>query len=106
MERAPVVRTVEAARSGSVARVGARAIAQAAMELGAGRARKSDPIDHAVGVVMRVAVGDRVDAGAPLAEIHARSEAAATHVEQTVLSGIELGEAPVERPSVLIETIG
>ena len=106
MERAPVVRTVAVPAGGHVVRVGARAIAQAAMELGAGRARKSDPIDHAVGVVMRVAVGDRVDAGAPLAEIHARSEAAATHAEQTVLSGVALGEAPVERPSVLIETIG
>ncbi len=86
MERAPVVRTVEAPRRRPRARVGARGIAQAAMELGAGRARKSDPIDHAVGVVLRVAVGDQVDAGAPLAEIHARSEAAATHAEQTVLS--------------------
>src|SRR4051812_28714681 len=106
MERAPVVRTVEAPSGGYVARAGARTIAQAAMELGAGRARKSDPIDHAVGVVMRVAVGDRVDAGAPLAEIHARSEAAATRAEQTVVSGVELGEAAVDRPSVLIETIG
>jgi pyrimidine-nucleoside phosphorylase len=106
MERAPVVRTVEAPSAGHVARAGARGIAQAAMELGAGRARKSDPIDHAVGVVMRVAVGDRVDAGAPLAEIHARSEAAATHAEQTVLSSIEVGDEPVERPGVLIETIG
>jgi thymidine phosphorylase len=76
------------------------------MELGAGRARKSDPIDHAVGVVVRAAVGDEVEAGAPLAEIHARSEAAATHAERTVLSSFEVGDEPVERPSVLIETIG
>ena len=43
----------------------------AAVQLGAGRAKKSDPIDHAVGIVLAAKVGDRVAAGQPLAWIHA-----------------------------------
>ena len=50
LEAAPVVLAVPAPRSGSIERCGALAIGRAAMRLGAGRERKEDPIDHAVGV--------------------------------------------------------
>ena len=50
----------------------ALAIGVAALELGAGRARKDDAIDHAVGIVCLRKRGDAVAAGEPLAEIHAR----------------------------------
>ena len=45
-------------------------IARAAMRLGAGRDRVEDAIDPAVGVRLRVSLGDRVEAGQPLAELH------------------------------------
>ena len=64
LERAPVVRAVPAPRGGYVARCGALAIGRAAMRLGAGRARKEDPIDHAVGRRRAAKPGDAVAAGA------------------------------------------
>ena len=62
-ERAPVEVEVAAPRSGYVSACGALAIGRAAMTLGAGRARKQDPVDHAVGVVLVRKVGDRVEQG-------------------------------------------
>ena len=47
----------------------AREVAAVAMALGAGRERKDDPVDHAVGIVCLAKRGDRVGRGEPLAEI-------------------------------------
>lgn len=61
--RTPVV----AAQSGKVAAVAAQDVGIAALVLGAGRRRKEDKVDPAVGVEMAVQVGDTVAAGDPLA---------------------------------------
>ena len=52
--------------------LGAIAVGRAALQLGAGRRTKEDAIDHAVGIVCLAKRGDRVEAGEPLAEVHAR----------------------------------
>jgi pyrimidine-nucleoside phosphorylase len=61
---------VAASSPGYVADIDAMGIARAAMRLGAGRDRVEDAIDPAVGVRLRVSVGDQVIAGQPLAELH------------------------------------
>jgi thymidine phosphorylase len=48
----------------------ARAVGVAAWRLGAGRARKEDPVSSAAGVTWTAGVGDRVTAGQPLLELH------------------------------------
>jgi pyrimidine-nucleoside phosphorylase len=98
---APVVRELLAPSAGYVREVHARQVAAAAMALGAGRERKEDPVDHAVGVVCRAKRGARVEAGEPLAEIHARDEAAAGSAEEALLSAYEIGDEPEPRPLVL-----
>jgi thymidine phosphorylase len=95
------VRPVTARTSGYVADLGAREVAVAAMELGAGREIAGEPIDHAVGVVCRAKRGDRVERGEPLAEIHARDEAAAEAAEAALLAAYEIGDEPELRPLVL-----
>ncbi len=60
-----------ASESGYVASLQAETLGRAAMVLGAGRLRKDDPIDHAVGLVLHKRVGDRVEAGEPLLTFHA-----------------------------------
>ena len=55
----------------------AEAIGLASGALGAGRLRKGDPIDPAVGIVVRAKIGDRLEAGEPIGEVHARDDDAA-----------------------------
>jgi pyrimidine-nucleoside phosphorylase len=99
---APVVRQVVAPASGYVHELGAREVAITAMELGAGREVAGQPIDHAVGVVCLRKRGEPVAAGEPLAEIHARGEAAAEKAEASLLAAYEIGDGKVEpRPLVL-----
>lgn len=98
---AQVIRDVPAPATGFVREVRAREIALAAMELGAGRERKEDPVDHAVGVVCRAKRGDRVDRSQSLAEIHAGDEAAAETAEAALLAAYAIGDEPEPRPLVL-----
>jgi len=102
---AAVVRTITAPEEGHVQALGAIAIGNAALQLGAGRATKEDAIDHAVGVRCLKKRGDYVRHGEPLAEVHARNGAAADDAEREVLAAYTIGhDAPDYRPIVL-ETI-
>jgi pyrimidine-nucleoside phosphorylase len=106
LEAAPVVLAVPAPRAGAVAHCGALAIGRAAMRLGAGRARKEDPIDHAVGIVVHAKPGDEVAAGDALAHVHARDAARGEQAVAEVLAAYSLVDGPVARPPLLLETIG
>ncbi|MBB6378848.1 thymidine phosphorylase [Pseudonocardia eucalypti] len=69
----PVARRVEpvlASRDGVLAGCDAFAVGVAAWRLGAGRARKEDPVDAAAGVRLLARPGDAVAAGQPLLELH------------------------------------
>jgi pyrimidine-nucleoside phosphorylase len=102
---ATVVRPVTAARGGYVTEVGASAIGLAALRLGAGRATKDDAIDHAVGIRCLRKRGDAVEAGAPLAEVHARDEGSAATAVAEVAAAYRIGvDAPSTRP-LLIDVV-
>jgi pyrimidine-nucleoside phosphorylase len=99
---APIVRIVEAERDGLVGRIGAVAVGVAALRLGAGRRTKEDTIDHAVGIRCLAKRGDRVEAGQPLAELHARDDESAARGIADVQAAYTIGdEAPPDRPIVL-----
>ena len=102
LPRAPVVAHVEAPCPGHVVRLAAIPVATAALELGAGRRTKDEPIDHAVGIVCRRKRGGAVETGDILAEVHARDEASARAAVERVLAAYELGDEPLnEQPLVL-----
>jgi pyrimidine-nucleoside phosphorylase len=99
---APLVRPVPAPAGGYVQAIAATAIGEAALRLGAGRLRKEDAIDHAVGIVCAAKRGDRVEAGEPLAEVHARSDEAGARAVSEVTEAYRIGpEEPAPRPIVL-----
>jgi pyrimidine-nucleoside phosphorylase len=105
LERAPVVRTVEAVAGGVVTQLGAIRVGNAALHLGAGRRTKDDAIDHAVGVVCLRKRGDAVARGDALAEVHARNEASADEAVAEVLAAYELGTEPSRRRGVVLEVV-
>jgi pyrimidine-nucleoside phosphorylase len=95
LPRAKLVEAVEAPRSGYLSKVDARTIGEASVALGAGRARKSDPIDHAVGFEVPLKVGDQVERGGPLFTVHASSAEALERARAEVLTAFDFSEDPV-----------
>ncbi|MBN2086167.1 MAG: thymidine phosphorylase [Anaerolineales bacterium] len=73
---APCRGILTAGKSGYLAEAHAGKIGLASVRLGAGRAKKGDSIDPAVGIVLRGKVGDPVRKGDPLCEVHAATEKA------------------------------
>ena len=84
--KAKFIEEIKAPQSGYIYQVQARIVGEAAVTLGAGRAKKSDPVDHAVGFVIHKKVGDRVEKGEPLFTIHANDEAKMAESRDEVLS--------------------
>jgi pyrimidine-nucleoside phosphorylase len=64
--------------------------------LGAGRVKKGDPIDHAVGVIAHRKVGDRVEAGQPLFTVHANDEEKLADAQERLLDAVAWSDTPVE----------
>ncbi len=92
---------VKSEQEGYISGIDALKIGEAAVNLGAGREKKDDPIDPAVGIVLEKKTGDKVRAGEVLALIHPREESSAQlreAVEKKIISAYEYGAEPV--PSV------
>lgn len=84
--KAPIERVVNAPRGGRLAACDTRALGMAVIELGGGRIRPEDGIDHAVGFSELLPLGTTVAEGDPIARIHARDEAAAERAEASLLA--------------------
>ncbi len=70
LPRAPRVETLRAPRTAYVAALDAETVGVASVHLGAGREKKGDTIDHRTGIVLHAKVGDRVERGQPIADVH------------------------------------
>jgi len=106
LPRAPVVRTLLAPASGFLAAVDAEALGRASGDLGAGRKRKGDPIDPAVGIVFRPKVGDAIEARQELGTIHAQSETDVRACADRVLGALTLSDETVEPPPLVYGWFG
>ncbi|HET6696184.1 MAG TPA: thymidine phosphorylase [Gaiellaceae bacterium] len=102
---APVTRPVPASTSGYVGAIATTAVGLAALHLGAGRVRKEDAIDHAVGVVCLAKRGDRVESGDPIAEIHARDEDSAARAADEVTAAYSIVDTEPERRPIVLEVL-
>ena len=105
LPQAAVVRELHADHGGYVADLGAVAVGQAALHLGAGRQTKEDIIDHAVGVVCLLKPGDRVAQGEPLAEIHAATEADADEAIRELRAAYVIADEPPPRRPVVLDVL-
>jgi pyrimidine-nucleoside phosphorylase len=94
-ERLPAARlieTVKAQQSGWLSAIHAREVGETAVDLGAGRARKGDSIDHAVGIVIHGKVGDRLKAGDDLFTVHANDRQRLEAAKSRLLAAHEWSE--------------
>jgi len=95
---APVQLAVPSPVDGHVQSIDALEVGLAGLELGVGRKKKGDPVDHAAGIVIEAAVGDQVRAGEPLATVHARTEELARSVVSRLQKAWRLSDQEVRRP--------
>jgi pyrimidine-nucleoside phosphorylase len=105
LPRAPVVREVAAPSSGYVQRIATTAIGEAALGLGAGRLRKEDDIDHAVGILCLAKRGQGVTAGDVIAEVHARSDESAEAGAVEVAAAYRIGPEPPRDVPIVLDVI-
>jgi pyrimidine-nucleoside phosphorylase len=96
LAHASIIETVTAPVDGYVAEVHARKVGEAAILLGAGRAKKGDAIDPAVGIMVHVKVGDQVKKGQPLFTIHANNQALVDPVRGNLLQALAWSQVPVQ----------
>ena len=92
-------------RSGYVAQLNAQQVGVACVTLGAGRARKGDPVDHRVGVVLHKKVGDAVEAGEPLFTLHARDRDSWESAAREIMAAYAWSEEPVAEPPLFYEVV-
>jgi thymidine phosphorylase len=102
---APVQRAVAAPRAGWVGGLATREIGVLIVELGGGRRRAGDAIDHRVGLSQVVALGQRVETGDPLAVVHAADAARAEAACARLAEFIHIADAPPPPAPVLIERL-
>jgi thymidine phosphorylase len=104
----PVARetqVVTAPGDGVLTRLDALAVGVAAWRLGAGRARKEDPVQAAAGVQLHAKPGDRVTAGQPLMTLHTDTPERFERALQALEGGYEVGPEPTDRPPLIIDRI-
>lgn len=96
LPRASIVEEVKAQNSGYIATVTADDIARSALALGAGREKKEDTIDYAVGIEVMVNVGDAIQSGELLVRIHANSQDSLNDAKRFIDRAITIQDEHVE----------
>jgi pyrimidine-nucleoside phosphorylase len=90
---------------GYISKIDTERLGYVVINLGGGRRQLGDKLDLSVGFEMLVRLGDKVEAGQPLAKIFAQSDAV-HHVKRDLLAAITVGDEPVEPPPLIVERIG
>ncbi|MEV6527016.1 thymidine phosphorylase [Longispora sp. NPDC051575] len=104
LAQAPVTETVRATESGVLAGLDAYQVGVAAWRLGAGRARKEDPVSAGAGIVIHRKPGDRVEAGDVLLELRADDESRLAGAHEALEGAWTIG-ATGQSPSLILEKI-
>jgi thymidine phosphorylase len=105
LPRAASSAVLTAPRPGWLRRLDARAIGVAAWRLGAGRARKEDPVSAAAGILCLAKPGERVEAGQPVLELRADRESALARARETLSGAFEIGDHPPPAVPRVIERV-
>lgn len=96
LPRAPIIEPVLAPCSGYLSEIDALVVGETSVVLGAGRARKGDPVDHSVGIEILHKVGEHVEAGQPLFVLHAAKQADFEAAKARLLEAHTWSDTPVK----------
>ena len=100
------MREITAPRTGYVSAIGAEDIGRASTMMGAGRNRKEDGIDPAVGVILEVKIGEKVDSGAVLCRLYYTREDGLDDAAEMVEDAFRISQTKPEPRELILEVIG
>jgi len=92
-------------RGGYVSAIDAELIGQASSMIGAGRNTKEDSIDPAVGVILEVKVGQKIDSGSILCRIYHTSEEHLEAASELVEDAFKISNQPVDERDLILEVV-
>jgi pyrimidine-nucleoside phosphorylase len=96
LPKAPVIKVVKSPETGYLSQINARIVGETAVDLGAGREKKGDQINHAVGIEILREVGDQVKAGDDLFILHAQDQADFDTAQMRLIKAHQWSESPVD----------
>ncbi|MFZ4812946.1 MAG: thymidine phosphorylase [Phototrophicaceae bacterium] len=105
LPQAAVTHVLLAERAGYVSQLSADLIGMAAMRLGAGRERKEDAINHAVGLKLHVKVGDAVTPSTPVVTLYANSDEQAASVADDLRLALDYSDSPTAKLPLFYDVI-
>jgi thymidine phosphorylase len=105
LPQAPVIKPIAAPRSGTVSSFKTRDVGLAVIGLGGGRVRPDDTIDHRTGFSAILPRGTPVEAGEPIAFVHAVDEEAAQKAARDYLACVEISDQAAARSPVILKLI-
>ena len=105
LPRARHTQVVTAAESGWLRGLDARAVGVAAWRLGAGRARKEDPVSASAGLLCLAKPGERVEAGQAVLELRSDDESRFARAHEALSGALEIGPEPPGAAPLVIERI-
>jgi pyrimidine-nucleoside phosphorylase len=100
------MREIYSPRAGYVSAVDAELIGQASQMIGAGRDTKEDTIDPAVGMILEVKVGQKVDAGGVLCRIYYTGEERVDDAAELVEDAFRISQTIPEERELILEVVG
>jgi pyrimidine-nucleoside phosphorylase/thymidine phosphorylase len=99
-------REISSPRAGYISAIDAEYIGQASSMIGAGRDMKDDSIDPAVGVILEVKVGQKVDAGGVLCRLYYTHEDHVDEAAQLVEDAFRISSTTPESRELILEVVG
>ncbi|HEX9337888.1 MAG TPA: thymidine phosphorylase, partial [Pseudonocardiaceae bacterium] len=102
---ASTVHLVEAPTEGILASLDAYPIGIAAWRLGAGRARREDPVDHAAGVRCLARPGDQIAKGQPLFELHTNNKDTLSAAQEALTDAWYIGDTAPEPTDLVLDVL-
>lgn len=99
------VHEITSPRAGFVSAIDAEDVGRASAMLGAGRNTKEDQVDPAVGVILDVKVGDRVEAGSVLCRLYYTSEERLEDAAAVVEGAFRIASHPPEERELILEVV-
>ena len=100
------MREIASPRGGYVSVINAEDIGRASTLMGAGRDQKDDRIDPAVGVILEVKVGEKVDAGSVLCRLYYTSEDRVEEAAEMVEGAFRISAQKPEDRELILEVVG